>query len=272
MPNDDGNFLFTDSEKEAFLEIEKGAAKFIRPFVSAKEFLHNENRWCLWLKDADPSEIKKFSNIQERVKKVQDYRFKSKREATIRLAEAPSLFGEIRQPDSSEYILIPLHSSEHRKYIPMAFLSHDKIASNSCSIIKNASLYHFGILTSSMHMAWVRQICGRLENRYRYSNNLVYNNFPFPEKPPLRQISNVEMQVKKVFYIRKGYSGSSLADLYDPLSMPKKLLDAHKELDRAVERCYRTQPFKSDLERLEFLFELYGRYTANISIGNYRFD
>lgn len=261
MPNDDGKFLFTDSEKEAFLAIEKGAAKFIRPFVSAREFLHNENRWCLWLKDANPSELKELPNVQERIKKVRDYRLKSQREATIRLSETPSIFGEIRQPDSGEYILIPLHSSEHRKYIPMAFLSHDKIANNSCSIVKDASLYHFGILTSSMHMAWVRQICGRIKSDYRYSNNLVYNNFPFPENPTLRQISNVEMQVKKVFYMRKGYSGSSLADLYNPLLMPKKLFDVHKELDKAVERCYRPQAFKSDLERLEFLFALYDKYT-----------
>ncbi len=263
MPNDDGNFLFTDSEKEAFIANGIGASKFIRPFISAKEFLHNTNRWCLWLNNVNPSEIKELSNIQERIKKVRDYRLKSKRESTVKLAETAYLFGEIRQPDSGDYILIPRHSSEHRKYIPMAFLSSDNVAGDSCCIVKNANPYHFGVLTSSMHMAWVRQICGRLESRYRYSNNLVYNNFPFPENPTPKQISNVEVQVKKVLDIRKEFNSSSLADIYDPLLMPKKLLDAHKGLDSAVERCYRTKTFKSDLERLEFLFELYDEYTID---------
>lgn len=261
-PTDGGNLLFNDVEKAEFLANGNGAEKFIRPFISAREYLHNENRWCLWLKDANPSELKKFSNIQERIKNVRDYRLNSKKEATRTLAETPYLFAEIRQPDSGNYILIPLHSSEHRKYIPMDFLSSDNIANNSCSIVKNAKPFHFGILSSSMHMAWVRQVCGRIKSDYRYSNTLVYNNFPFPTNATTKQITSVETQVKNVIKMRNEFKDSSLADLYDPLYIPKKLLDAHNKLDRAVEKCYRAKIFKSDLERLEYLFELYNEYVS----------
>lgn len=263
MPNDGGNFLFNDSEKEAFLASGNDAVNFIRAFISAKEFLHNENRWCLWLKDATPSEMKKLPNLQEKVKCVREYRSKSKREATVKLAETPYLFGENRQPDDGDYILIPRHSSENRKYIPMAFLSHDNIAGDSCVIVKKASLYNFGVLTSSMHMAWVNQVCGRLESRYRYSNTLVYNNYPWPKNPTSKQITDVENRVKELLDIRKKHKDSSLADLYDPLMMPKELTDAHNKLNRAVERCYVSKPFKSDLERLKLLFELYDEYTVD---------
>jgi hypothetical protein len=263
MPNDAGNFLFNDSEKEEFLASGKDAAKFIRPFISAKEFLHNKNRWCLWLKDATPSEIKKSPNVQERIKNVQEYRSKSTRKATMKLAETPYLFGENRQPYDGDYILIPRHSSENRKYIPMAFLSHDNIAGDSCVIVKNASLYHFGVLTSSMHMAWVKQICGRIKSDYRYSNTLVYNNYPWPKNPTSKQITDVENRVKELLDIRKKFKDSSLADLYDPLMIPKELTDAHNKLNRVVERCYMSKPFKSDLERLELLFELYDEYIVD---------
>lgn len=261
MPNDAGNFLFTDSEKEIFLAEEPSAKKFMKPFISAREFLHNEKRWCLWLKDANPSEINTLPKVKERIEKVREYRLKSNRESTRKLAEYPSLFGELRQSET-DYILIPLHSSENRKYVPIAFLPPSSIVNNSCSVIKNTILYHFGILTSSMHMAWMRQVCGRIKSDYRYSNKLVYNNFPWPENPSEKQIKEIEKHVKEVLDIRKEYKDSSLADLYNPLSMPKRLLDAHKKVDRAVERCYRTQAFKTDLERLQFLFEVYDKYLS----------
>lgn len=169
-------------------------------------------------------------------------------------------------PDDGDYILIPRHSSENRKYIPMAFLSHDNIAGDSCVIVKDASLYHFGVLTSSMHMARVKQICGRIKSDYRYSNTLVYNNYPWPKNPTSKQITDVENRVKELLDIRKKYKDSSLADLYDPLMMPKKLTDAHNKLNRVVERCYMSKPFKSDLDRLKLLFELYDEYTVDIRI------
>ncbi|HUV80583.1 MAG TPA: DNA methyltransferase [Candidatus Bathyarchaeia archaeon] len=259
MPNDNGNFLFTDLEKDEFLKEEPGAIKYIFPFISAREFLHNEKRWCLWLQDVNPSEIRKSPKVEERIKNVKAYRLKSNRESTRRLAETPYLFGEIRQP-KNDYILIPLHSSEHRKYIPIAFFPPTVIANNSCSVIENASLYHFGVLTSAMHMAWMRHVCGRLESRYRYSNVLVYNNFPWPENPTEKQVEEVEARVKDLLAVRESYADTSLADLYDPILMPKKLLDTHKKLDRVAERCYRPKAFKTDLERLQFLFELYDAY------------
>lgn len=263
MPNDGGNFLFTDDEKNEFLKLEPGAVTFIKPFISAKEFINKKKRWCLWLKDASPSVLRKLSHVNERVQNVKELREKSKRDSTRKLAATPYLFGEIRQPDSGEYILIPLHSSENRNYIPMAFLSHENIANNSCSIIPNATPYHFGILTSEMHMAWMRQVCGRLEGRYRYSNNLVYNNFPWPENPTPKQIEAIEKGVRELFSVREKLEDSSFADLYDPLYMPKELLKAHNKLDKAVDKCYRGKKFNTELERLEFLFEMYDNLTRD---------
>lgn len=258
MPNDDGNFLFTDEEKNQFLLEEPKAEKYIRPLISAKEFLHGEKRWCLWLLDANPYDLNNLSGVKERIRKVKEYRQKSKREATKKLAEQPALFGEIRQPDSN-YVFIPLTTSENRRYIPMAFFSKENIVNNTCSIIPKANLYHFGVLTSEMHMAWMRQICGRMKSDYRYSNNLVYNNFPWPENPSPERVKKVEECARRVLDVRKAYD-SPLSDLYGPLSMPKHLLDAHKALDKAVDKCYTSKPFNSDLERLTLLFELYGRY------------
>ena len=256
MPNDGGHLLFTDEEKEQFLLDEPDAARFVLPLVSAREFIHGEKRWCLWLKDANPSELRGLREVQKRINGVREYRLRSQRLATQRLAETPALFGEIRQP-SSKYILIPLHSSEYRKYIPIAFLPPNYIANNSCSVIENATLYHFGVLTSSMHMAWVRQVCGRIKSDFRYSNKLVYNNFPWPRNPSSEQKQKVIERAKIVLDVRDEYAQNSLADLYDPNFMPQRLLTAHRKLDRVVDRCYRRNAFNSDLERVKFLFELY---------------
>lgn len=259
MPNDDGNFLFKDEEKNKFLKEEPSAKKFIKPLISAREFLHNEKRWCLWLKDITPTELNSLKLVKERVAKVKDYRLNSKREATKKLAQTPYLFGEIRQPDT-DYVLIPRVSSENRKYIPFAFFDKEVIVGDTCLCIPNATEYHFGILISEMHMAWMRQICGRMKSDYRYSNNLVYNNFPWPENIIPNKMRDVEKLAKLILEIRNKYD-SSLADLYDPLSMPKELLQAHKKLDKVVDLCYRSKPFKSEIERLGFLFELYDKYT-----------
>lgn len=260
MPNDDGNFLFTEEEKEEFIKQEPNAKKFIRPLVSSKEFLHGEKRWCLWLTDSSPSEINNLKLVKERILKVKEYRLKSNREATKKLAETPYLFGEIRQPKTN-YIFIPLTTTENRKYIPIAILTKDIIVNNTCSVIQNATLFHFGILTSDMHMVWMREICGRMKSDYRYSNNLVYNNFPWPEKLDSKKQNQIENAAKLILDIRKKYN-SSLADLYNPLSMPKELLEAHRKLDRIVERCYYSKTFNSDLKKIEFLFDLYDSYEA----------
>jgi len=261
MPNDDGNLLFDEVEKEKFLTLEPNAKKFIRPLISAREFLHGEKRYCLWLKDADPLEIKGLPEIRKRIEAVRKYRSESKREATRKLAETPGLFGEIRQPET-DYVLIPRHSSENRRYIPMEFFDKDNVAGDSCVLLTNAHFYHFGILQSIMHIIWTKQVCGRIKGDFRYSNNIVYNNFIWPENPTEKQKARVEEAAKAVLAIRARFSESTLADLYDPDLMPKALRDVHQDLDRAVDLCYRSTPFKTELERLTYLFGLYQRYTT----------
>lgn len=195
-----------------------------------------------------------------RVDAVRKFREKSTKAATRELAKVPYLFAEMRQP-MSDYVLIPDHSSETRRYIPMGFFTKEYILHNSCSAVLNATLYHFGVLTSTMHMAWMRQVCGRIKSDYRYSINLVYNNFPWPEQPTNTQIVRVEKAAQLVLDTRSKFPTSTLADLYDPLSMPKDLINAHRELDNAVDRCYRPSPFTTELNRLEFLFGLYKKLT-----------
>lgn len=260
MPNDNGNLLMDDEEKKEFLKKEPGAGKFLRPLISAKEWLNGEKRWCLWLKDITPSELRSLPEISSRVAKVKEYRLKSDRAATRELAKFPTLFGEIRQSDSN-FIFIPLTTSENRKYIPLALFSQKHIVNNTASIIHNATLFHFGILSSQMHMIWTKYVCGRLEGRFRYSNDIVYNNFPWPENPSGKNVKAVEEAAQKVLDVRNDFSDSSLVDLYDPLAMPPALVKAHKELDSAVDLCYRPQPFKEEMKRIEYLFELYQKYT-----------
>lgn len=260
MPNDGGNLLLSDEERAEFLAKEPGAEKFIFPLISAHEFIHGENRWCLWLKDAAPGEWRALPEVMKRVQAVRQFRSRSARAATLKLAEVPYLFGEIRQPDS-EYVLIPRHSSENRRYVPIAFFPASYIVADSCAAIPNATLYHFGVVTSQMHMAWMRQVCGRIKSDYRYSNNLVYNNFPFPEEPTAKQKERVERAAQAVLETRAQFPEETLADLYDLNTMPKELLDAHRALDASVEACYGSRRFKSDLERLELLFALYRQYT-----------
>lgn len=260
MPNDGGNFLFTDEEKEELLKVEPKAKKFFKPLVSAHEFLNGKNRWCLWLKDTEPGELRELKEVTKRIAAVKKLREESSRETTKKLASFPSSFGEIRQP-LCKYILIPRHSSETRNYIPMGFFRPNFIASDSCLTIDKASLYHFGVLQSQMHMAWVSHVCGRLEISFRYSNEIVYNNFPWPENPNVKQIKAIETAAQKVLDVRADFPNSSLADMYDPLSMPSSLVKAHNELDKAVDLAYRSQSFTTEAKRMEFLFELYEKYT-----------
>jgi hypothetical protein len=263
MPNDGGYFLFTDEEKVEFLKIEPKASKFIKPVLSNKEFLNGVKRWCLWLIDIKPNELRELPEIAKRVQLVKNLRASSDREATKKLAAFPTLFGENRQPKFT-FILIPLHSSENRRYIPMGFFDKDSIANNSCSTIDNASIYHFGILHSNMHMTWVRSVCGRLESRFRYSNEIVYNNYPWPLSPTESQIKAIEACAQQVLDVRKEFPDSSFVDLYDPIRMPAKLTKAHHNLDKAVDVAYRSKPFESEAKRMVFLFELYEKYTADL--------
>jgi hypothetical protein len=263
MPNDGGHLLLTDAERSDFLKHEPGARKFIRPFLGPQEFINGERRWCLWLKDASPAELRSLPQVMSRVDNVRKHRKESRRKTTRELAATPALFGEIRQP-ADGYLAIPKTSSEKRAYIPMAFLRPQVIASADLFSVGDATLYHFGVLSSAMHIAWVRQVCGRLESRYRYSAKLVYNNYPWPESPSAKQRAAVEAAAQNVLDTRAKHQqrGESLADLYDPLAMPQELVKAHAHLDRAVDRCYRSQAFASERLRVEFLFALYQRYTA----------
>ena len=260
MPNDGGHLLLTDAEKHELLTKEPAAKKFIRPFMSAKEFLNNEPRWCLWLVNIAPHELRQLPEISRRVQAVKQLREASDRPTTRELAAFPTLFGENRQP-TSHYVLVPRHSSENRAYIPCGFFDAKHIAADSCLAIPDATLYHFGILTSTMHMAWVRYTCGRIKSDYRYSAGIVYNNFPWPDCTD-RQHAAIETAAQAVLDARAQFPQSSLADLYDPLTMPPALVKAHQALDRAVDACYRKAAFANDAQRVEFLFERYQQLTS----------
>jgi hypothetical protein len=260
---DDGNYTLSEEERNQIISENSNSEKLIRPFIGGRELLHSEKRYCLWLLNADPSEIKTNSKIKERVEAVRKWRSNSDRANTKKLAETPTLFAEVRQPKTS-YLAFPTVSSVNRKYIPIAFLSPETIASNQLYVLPNANVYYFGILTSYIHMAWVKSVCGRLKSDYRYSASIVYNNFPFPENPSDKQIKAIEEKAQKVLDTRAEFPSNSLADLYDPLSMPPALVKAHNELDKAVDLAYRPQPFTSEANRMVFLFELYEKYTADL--------
>lgn len=263
QPTDGGNFLFTEHEMLEFVRLEPSAQKFIKPLISAHEFINGEKRFCLWLVDANPTEIKKLPHLMQRIEGVRQMRLKSTKAATVAWANQPTLFTENRQPRSN-YILIPSHSSENRKYIPISFQKEDEILNNSCLSIESESLYNFGVITSVMHMSWVKTVCGRLKSDFRYSIDIVYNNYPWPLNPSDKQVKAIEVAAQKVLDTRAMFPTSSLADLYDPLTMPPALVKAHNELDKAVDLAYRPQPFTSDANRMEYLFELYEKYTADL--------
>lgn len=264
-PTEGGNLLLDNAEKEALLAAEPQAGSWVRPFLMGEDFINNIPRWCLWLKDCPPEELRRMPLVTERVQRVREMRMGSKKDATKALAATPTLFGEIRHATASNYLAIPKVSSERRRYIPIGYLPNKVIPGDKIFFIDDANLYTFGILTSEMHMAWMRQVCGRLKSDYSYSSSLVYNNFPWPEATP-DQISAVERAAQSVLDARTIFlppaGTSTLADLYDPIAMPPALAKAHAELDRAVEKCYRKEPFTSDRERVEYLFALYEKITA----------
>ena len=233
--------------------------------MGAEEFINNGTRWCLWLKDCPPQTLSKLKAVKKRVDRVRLHRAKSTRQTTNELAATPALFAEDRQPAGS-YLLIPAHSSESRNFVPIGFMRRKEIVNNSCLAVPNATLYEFGILSSTMHNAWVRYTCGRLESRYRYSAGIVYNNYPWPQDVSAKQREAVGVAAQGVLDARaehqKGKTGASLADLYNPSSMPANLTAAHKALDKAVDAAYGQKGLKTDTERVAYLFALYQRYTS----------
>ena len=260
-PTDGGNLFIKEEEYKDFIAKEPNAKKYIRKIYGAEEYINNITRYCLWLVDAEPSELKKMPLVMERIEKVKQFRLASVKKATRESAKTPALFQEIRQP-RKDYIIIPQVSSENRDYIPFGFVSSDILVNNAATILPDACIYDFGLLTSSMHMAWTRYVCGRLEMRYRYSNTIVYNNFPFP-KPKEKEKKAIENAAQAVLDARSLYPNSSLADLYNPLTMPKELLKAHRKLDKAVEAAY-GKSFTTDAERVTHLFNLYKEMTKGL--------
>lgn len=236
MPRDGGGFVLSDEEKAELIKKEPLSERWIHPYIGAYEFINNKSRWCLWLVGANPHEIKQCPTVMKRIEFVKNFRLASVAEGTRKFAETPTLFCQIAQPDT-DYIAVPKTSSEKRKYIPIGFLDKNVIASDLLFLIPNAKLYHFGILTSNVHNAWMRMLCGRLKSDYRYAKDIVYNNFPWPT-PTEKQKEDIEKTAQMILDARKLYSDCSLADLYDEVTMPPELRKAHQLNDKAVMEAY----------------------------------
>ena len=275
-PIDDGNYLFTTAERDAFIAREPASQKWFRRWLGGEEFINAIDRWCLWLGDCPPSELRAMPEAMKRVQAVKAFRQSSKSAPTQKLAATPTRFHTEFIPKGT-YIALPQVSSERRDTIPMAILGTDVLCGDKLRLIEGASLFHFGVLLSTMHMAWTRQVCGRLESRFQYSALIVYNNFPWPfhtpdsepNQPPApasQAQAAIESAAQAVLDARAQFPGSSLADLYDPLTMPPVLLKAHQRLDAAVDKAYQLaggpKSYRNDAERVAFLFTLYQRATS----------
>jgi len=258
--------LFTADDKAEFLMREPAASRWFRRWIGSDEFINGYERWCLWLGDCPPNELRQMPEAMKRVEAVRDFRLASKSAPTRKIADTPTRF-HVENILDKPYLIIPEVSSERRSYIPIGFMEPKTLASNLVKIVPHATLYHFGVLTSSMHMSWVRSVCGRLKSDYRYSKDIVYNNFPWPSEPSEKQVAVIEQAAQAVLDARSAHPESSLADLYDPVAMPPDLRKAHQALDHAVDKAYsgagfKPAPTKSDAERVAFLFDLYRQYTS----------
>ena len=254
--------IIEENDLETLIKNEPNSKKYIKKLIGSDEFINNRKRYCLWLVDCPPDELRKMPMVMERVNRVKADRLTSRDKAMQKLAMIPTLFRETNNPESC--LVIPVVSSEKRNYIPMGFIDIHTISTNGNLIMPDAKLYDFGILMSTMHMAWIKTTCGRLESRFRYSKDIVYNNYPWPENPSDKQIKIIEEKAQIVLDVRASFPSSSLADLYHPLAMSPTLVKAHNELDKAVDALYSKQAFTSEAKRMEFLFELYEKYTADL--------
>jgi len=261
MAIDDGHLILEEEDYKALLKDYPAASPLVRPYVGGEELLNGTKRWCLWLENITPQQLRHMPPIMERVERVKNFRASSGRATTVELANYPMLFGERRQP-KTRYIAIPKVSSENRPYMPLALLRPNVIANGSLLVIPAPHEYTLGVLSSQMHMAWMRAVAGRLESRYQYSNQIVYNNFPWPSEPTNKQKVAIEEAAQGVLDARAAHPDASLADLYDPVAMPPDVRKAHLVLDKAVDAAYGKKTFASDAERVAFLFELYHKYTS----------
>ena len=255
QPIDDGNLILTEEDYHELVLNEPQSQPFIRHFMMGKDFIERKPRYCLWLKSANPSLLRQCPNILNRISKVREFRLSSKRTSTLKAAESPSLFGAPFEC-KTDYIALPKVSSENRRYIPMDYLSKDIIPGDKLFCMQGASLYHFGVMTSNVHMAWMRVVCGRLKSDYSYSNTIVYNNFPWPEVSD-EQREKIAATAQAILDARALYPDSSLADLYDELTMPPELRKAHQQNDRAVMAAYGFPITMTESECVARLFELY---------------
>ena len=263
QPIDDGQYIFKAGERAAFLEREPGAKPFLRPFIGAQEYLYGSERWILALHDAPPDVLAPLLGVRERIAKVRKYRQTSKRKSTLKLAETPTLW-QVNVLPSAPFLVLPEVSSERREYVPIGWLEPPVIPSNKLRLLPNATFADFALLTSAMHMAWMRAVTGRLESRYMYSVGVVYNTFPMPPQGTT-DLSKLEPLAQAVLDARAAHPNATLADLYDPDLMPPNLRRAHQALDRAVDRLYRPGGFASERERVEHLFMLYERMQAPLA-------
>ncbi len=236
QPIDDGNYLFSEEEMLEFIKKEPKSEPYFKPFYGAQEFINQKPRYCLWLGECSPKELREMPECMKRIEAVREFRLASKRGSTVKLADKPTRFQTENMPKGT-YLLVPRVSSERRRYVPMGYMSPDMLCSDSVHVIPDATLYHFGILTSNVHMAWMRAICGRLKSDYRYSKDVVYNNFPWPT-PTAEQRAKIEQTAQSILDARAKYPDCSLADLYDELTMPPELRRAHQDNDRAVMDAY----------------------------------
>ena len=260
-PIDGGNYLFTEEEMQDFIKKEPAAEKWFKPWYGAQEFINRKPRYCLWLGNCPPNELRKMPNCLKRVEAVKAFRLSSSSAGTVKLAEKPTRFHVENMPNTT-YLLIPRVSSENRKYIPIGFMTPDILTSDAVQIIPDASIYHFGILTSNVHMAWMRAVCGRLKSDYRYSKDIVYNNFPWPT-PTDEQKAAIEKTAQAILDARAKYPDCSLADLYDEIVMPQELRDAHQENDKAVMRAYGFWgKLNTESECVAELMKMYQKLTA----------
>lgn len=265
QPTDGGGLILDDEEYAELTQEEPVSLEWIKPFVGAQEFINGHYRHCLWLKGISPAELRKMPIVLRHVETVKNFREGSPTGSVRAYAKHPTLFTQDRQPNT-DYLVIPEVSSENRDYIPIGFLPSTVIASNKLQIVPQADLFTFGLVQSQIHMAWTRVVCGRMKSDISYSPS-VYNNFPWPTQPTAAQTVAVEHAAQGVLDARAQFPKASLADLYDPLTMPPALLKAHQVLDKAVDKCYRPQPFATDAKRVEFLFELYEQYAAGLLAG-----
>ena len=259
QPTDGGNLILSEDEKNELLIKYPQIQTYIHPFIGSDEFINNKKRYCLWLVNANPMLLRQCPPILERIEKVRQMRLASPKAATQKWADYPTLFTENRQP-ISDYLLVPRVSSERRRYVPVGFIEQHVVTSDSAFVVPNATLYHFGIITSNVHMAWMRVVCGRLEMRYRYSNTIVYNNFPWPTITP-EQEAEISRTAQAILDARNLYPDCSLADLYDEVTMPVELRRAHQANDKAVMKAYSLPIITTESDTVAHLFHLYEELT-----------